>query len=76
MLGLQALGKNGVLVLVSVSGGDQMAEVPAKKLNLDFVLGDKVLVGTVNGNREYFEVAVRDLWMPQAQYQGWVARDC
>jgi hypothetical protein len=69
---MEALGKNAVLV--SVSGGDRMAEVPAAKLNQDFVLGDKVMVGTVHGSREYFEVAVGDLWMPQAQYQGWVAR--
>jgi hypothetical protein len=40
LLGLEALGKNGALVLVSVRGGDQMAEVPSAKLNLDFVLGD------------------------------------
>jgi glucose 1-dehydrogenase len=71
---MQALGKNGVLVLASVTGGNQTAEVPAAKINLGFVLGNKVMVGTVNGNREYFEAAVRDLAMAQAQYPGWVAR--
>jgi threonine dehydrogenase-like Zn-dependent dehydrogenase len=71
---MQALGKNGVLVLASVTGGNQTAEVPAAKINLEFVLGNKVMVGTVNGNREYFEAAVRDLAMAQAQYPGWVAR--
>ena len=38
--------------------GNQMAEVPAAKLNLEFVLGNKMMVDTVNGNRKYFEVAV------------------
>jgi threonine dehydrogenase-like Zn-dependent dehydrogenase len=71
---MQALGKNGVLVLASVTGGNQTAEVPAAKINLEFVLGNKVVVGTVNGNRDYFEAAVRDLAMAQAQYPGWVAR--
>jgi glucose 1-dehydrogenase len=71
---MEALGKNGVLVLASVTGGSQMVEVPAAKINLEFVLGNKVMVGTVNGNREYFEAAVRDLAMAQAQYPGWVAR--
>jgi threonine dehydrogenase-like Zn-dependent dehydrogenase len=71
---MQALGKNGVLVLASVTGGNQMVEVPAARINLEFVLGNKVMVGTVNGNREYFEAAVRDLAMAQAQYPGWVAR--
>src|SRR6266566_1142001 len=49
---MQALGKNGVLVLSSVTGGDRRIEVPADKINLDFVLGNKVMVGTVNANRE------------------------
>jgi threonine dehydrogenase-like Zn-dependent dehydrogenase len=71
---MEALGKNGVLVLASVTGGSQMVEVPAAKINLEFVLGNKVMVGTVNGNREYFEAAVRDLAMAEAQYPGWVAR--
>ena len=71
---MEALGKNGVLVLASVTGGTQMVEVPAAKINLEFVLGNKVLVGTVNGNREYFEAAVRDLAMAEAQFPGWAAR--
>jgi threonine dehydrogenase-like Zn-dependent dehydrogenase len=71
---MEALGKNGVLVLASVTGGNQTAEVPAAKINLEFVLGNKVVVGTVNGNRDYFEAAVRDLAMAQAQYPGWVER--
>src|SRR5690242_15329576 len=71
---MEALGKNGVLVLASVTGGNQMVEVPAAKINLEFVLGNKVMVGTVIGNREYFEAAVRDLAMAEAQYPGWVAR--
>src|SRR5213594_548326 len=58
---LQALAKNGVLVLSSVTGGDRKVEVPADKINLEFVLGNKVMVGTVNANREYFELGVRDM---------------
>jgi threonine dehydrogenase-like Zn-dependent dehydrogenase len=48
---MRALGKNGVLVLSSVTGGDRKVEVPADKINLEFVLGNKVMVGTVNANR-------------------------
>src|SRR6266571_1565943 len=55
---LQALAKNGVLVLSSVTGGNRKIEVPADKINLEFVLGNKVMVGTVNANREYFESGV------------------
>ncbi|MBI4278031.1 MAG: glucose 1-dehydrogenase [Armatimonadetes bacterium] len=71
---MEVLGKNGVLVLASVTGGNRRVEVPADKINLDFVLGNKVMVGTVNGNREYFEAAVRDLAMAETQFPGWAAR--
>src|SRR5438067_11773480 len=71
---MQALGKNGVLVPGSVTGANQKVELPAARINLEFVLGNKVMVGTVNGNREYFEAAVRDLAMAQAQYPGWAER--
>jgi len=69
---LQVLGKNGVLVLSSVTGGDSKIEVPADKVNLGFVLGNKVMVGTVNANREYFESGVRDMAQAEAQYPGWM----
>lgn len=69
-----ALAKNGVLVLSSVTGGDRMVEVPADKINLEFVLGNKVMVGTVNANREYFETGVRDLAQAEAEYPGWLTR--
>ena len=71
---MQALGKNGVLVLSSVTGGDRKLEVPADKINLEFVLGNKVMVGTVNANREYFEMGVKDLAQAEAEYPGWLAR--
>jgi len=72
--GMEALGKNGVLVLSSVTGGDRMVEIPADRINLQFVLGNKVVVGTVNANREYFEMGVRDLAQAEAQYPGWLRR--
>jgi glucose 1-dehydrogenase len=69
---MQVLGKNGVLVLSSVTGGDKMLEVPADKINLEFVLGNKVMVGTVNANREYFEMGVGDIAQAEAEYPGWL----
>ena len=71
---MQALAKNGVLVLSSVTGGNRKIEVPADKINLEFVLGNKVMVGTVNANREYFEMGVRDMAQAEAQYPGWLGR--
>jgi glucose 1-dehydrogenase len=71
---MQALGKNGVLVLSSVTGGDRRVEVAADQINLQFVLGNKVMVGTVNANREYFELGVRDMALAEAQYPGWLSQ--
>jgi len=71
---MQALGKNGVLVLASVTGGDKMIQIPADRINLEFVLGNKVMVGTVNANREYFEMGVADMAQAEAEYPGWLSK--
>jgi hypothetical protein len=67
-------GKNGVLILSSVTGGGRIVEVPADRINLGFVLGNKVVVGTVNANREYFETGVKDFSQAEMQYPGWLAK--
>jgi threonine dehydrogenase-like Zn-dependent dehydrogenase len=69
---MQGLAKNGVLVLTSVTGGTRTVEVPADKLNLDFVLGNRVMVGSVNAGREYFETGVRDIAHAESAYPGWL----
>lgn len=71
MLGLAV---NGVLILSSVTGGDRTAEVPADKLNIEFVLGNKVMVGTVNANREYYESGVQDMSQAVLEYGDWLSR--
>src|SRR5712691_1720043 len=71
---MQTLGKNGVLVLASVTGGDKMIQIPADRINLEFVLGNKVMVGTVNANREYFEMGVGDMAQAEAEYPGWLSK--
>jgi glucose 1-dehydrogenase len=71
---MRALGKNGVLVLSSVTGGDRHTDVMSDKINLDFVLGNKVVVGTVNANREYFERGVQDMALAEAEYSGWLGQ--
>jgi threonine dehydrogenase-like Zn-dependent dehydrogenase len=70
----EALGKNGVLVLASVTGGDRRVEVPADRINQGFVLGNKVMVGTVNASRADFERGVDDLIKAEAVYPGWLSR--
>lgn len=68
------VGRNGVLVLSSVTGGSRTIEVPSDALNLGFVLGNKVMVGTVNASRADFEAGVRDLAMAQSRWPGWLNR--
>jgi threonine dehydrogenase-like Zn-dependent dehydrogenase len=68
----EVLGKNGVLVLASITGGQRTAEVPADAINQGFVLGNKVMVGTVNASREDFERGVDDLVKAEALFPGWL----
>ena len=46
--------------------------MPADKINLEFVLGNKVMVGSVNASRENFETGVRDMSQAEAEYPGWL----
>jgi threonine dehydrogenase-like Zn-dependent dehydrogenase len=69
---MNVLAKNGVLAMVSVTGGMRQLEIPADKINLGFVLGNKVAFGSVNANREYFESGVKDLSTAELQYPGWL----
>jgi threonine dehydrogenase-like Zn-dependent dehydrogenase len=71
---MQSLNQNGVLILSSVTGGDRKAEVPSDKINQGFVLGNRVMFGTVNANREHFELGVKDLALAEAMYAGWLGR--
>jgi len=70
---MEVLAKNGVLVMLSVTGGDRKVEIPADKINLGFVLGNKVAVGSVNANREYFELGAKDLSQAELEYPGWLS---
>jgi glucose 1-dehydrogenase len=71
---MEVLGKNGVLVLVSVTGGDRKTEIPSDKINLGFVLGNKVAVGSVSANREYFELGVKDFAQAELSSPGWLCQ--
>jgi threonine dehydrogenase-like Zn-dependent dehydrogenase len=68
----EALGKNGVLVLVSVTGGQRTAEIPSDAINQGFVLGNKVMVGSVNASPDDFARGRDDLVKANAFYPGWL----
>src|ERR671925_125168 len=68
----EILGKNGVLVLSSITGGDRKAEINSDRINQGFVLGNKVMVGTVNASPADFRSGVDDLIKAEAVYPGWL----
>jgi threonine dehydrogenase-like Zn-dependent dehydrogenase len=70
----EVLGKNGVLVLASITGGDRQAEINSDKINQGFVLGNKVMVGTVNASPNDFRSGVDDLIKAEAIFPGWLGQ--
>jgi threonine dehydrogenase-like Zn-dependent dehydrogenase len=67
---MEVLGHNGVLVWASITGGDRHVEVPSDKINLEWVLGNKLLLGSVNANRDHFEMGIKDLALGEVTYPG------
>jgi len=65
---MKVLGHNGVLVWHSVTGGDRETRVPSDQINIEFVLGNKLLLGSVNANREHFEAGIKDLALGEVMY--------
>jgi glucose 1-dehydrogenase len=70
----QALAKNGVLMLVSVTGGERQVEIPSDMINQGFVLGNKVMAGSVNASPTDFTSGRDDLVKAYAFYPGWLEK--
>lgn len=71
---IDTIGPNGVVCLTGISGGSRNLEVAADRLNLDMVLNNKVVFGTVNSNRRHFESGVRHLGETEARWPGLLSR--
>ncbi|MFC2001146.1 glucose 1-dehydrogenase [Chloroflexota bacterium] len=71
---MSVLGTNGVLCLMGVSTGEKPIEVCADCLNMQMVLGNKMVFGTVSSNRSHFEEAVQLLSEIERQRPGWLSR--
>ena len=65
---MQALGLNGTLVWTSITGGQKQTEVPSDKINIEWVLGNKLLLGSVNANSEHFESGIKDMALGEVMY--------
>jgi threonine dehydrogenase-like Zn-dependent dehydrogenase len=67
---MQVLGHNGCIVWTSITGGERRFEVPGDFLNLNWVLGNKLLVGSVNANYRHFESGIADLALGEVTFPG------
>src|SRR5262249_6675451 len=72
--GMSILGGNGVLVLLSLTGGDRTLNVPADTINREFVLGNKLMVGSVNSHQVDFAAGVDHLARFESLWPGLRAR--
>jgi threonine dehydrogenase-like Zn-dependent dehydrogenase len=68
------LGINGVLVLLSITGGNRSAPLPLDKMNFDFVTGNKTMVGSTNSTADDFRAALTDLQEIERRWPGLAAR--
>ncbi len=66
---MEALGRNGVLVLTGISGGGAKIEMPGDNVMMSLVLGNKMVIGTVNANRFHFKRGVQSMVLAQACIQ-------
>ncbi len=71
---LEVLGHNGVEVWTSITGGQRRIEVPSDHININWVLGNKLLLGSVNANRRHFEIGISDLALGEVTYPGVIER--
>jgi threonine dehydrogenase-like Zn-dependent dehydrogenase len=67
---MEILAINGVLIWTSITGGTHPVTLDAAKVNLAWVLGNKLLVSSVNGNRRHFELGIQALAYGEMTYPG------
>ncbi|HZW30902.1 MAG TPA: glucose 1-dehydrogenase [Isosphaeraceae bacterium] len=67
---MEVLAHNGALIWTSITGGHQEVSLDAAKINLEWVLGNKLLVASVNGNRRHFELGLQALSQGELTYPG------
>ena len=67
---MELLSHNGIMVWTSITGGHKSIEVPSNKINLEWVLGNKALVGSVNANFRHFEQGIDDMIKGEVIFPG------
>ena len=67
---MEVLAHNGALIWTSITGGKHDMTLDAAKINIEWVLGNKLLVSSVNGNRRHFELGMQALSHGELTYPG------
>jgi threonine dehydrogenase-like Zn-dependent dehydrogenase len=67
---MSVLNLNGALVWTSITGGDHKTTLPTDKINLEWVLGNKLLLGSVNANFRHFNLGIADMAQGEIVYPG------
>ena len=70
-MGILAL--NGVLCLLSVTGGQTTLPEPIDPINRRLVLGNQVVFGSVNANPRHFAMGIKDFARLEKKYPGALA---
>jgi threonine dehydrogenase-like Zn-dependent dehydrogenase len=70
---IHVLAPNGVVCLTGVTTGSRKIPIDASHLNLELVLENKVVFGTVNANHRHFESGVAHLQAIEARWPGLLA---
>jgi threonine dehydrogenase-like Zn-dependent dehydrogenase len=71
---MEILAANGVLCLLSVTGGETMNAEPIDLINQRLVLGNQVVFGSVNANPRHFAMGVKDLVRVEKKWPGALSR--
>lgn len=71
---MEILAANGVLCLLSVTGGQSMNPEPIDFINQRLVLGNQVVVGSVNANPRHFARGVKDMVAIDKKWPGTLSR--
>lgn len=67
---MQLLSPDGIMALLSVTGGHNTAEEPIDSINQDLVLRNNVVFGSVNANRRHFRMGAADMVEIEKKWPG------
>ncbi len=69
-----ALALNGIYVLTGIASGSRPVTVDGATLMRGLVLGNRLMLGSVNASQHHFQAAVADLERAEQRWPGLVAR--